>query len=262
MTNRNLRKAVLAKLKVTPQAISQQVKDLKRVVPMSTEEGWYTLAAMKGIDISKFLDPDEVDKIRGLLGEVRRATAAAQAQTVKTAKTRPSPTRPVHITIAPNIKLDDPLLPSAVAAEAKFMAERVYPMVYVLENSMRAFIARIMQAAHGENWWESHVPSSVTNPVSDRMKKDQRLTWHGKRSAHPIYYTDTPHLIDIVEANWPDFKPFLPKKEFFTERLWEINHSRRIIAHNNPLAVDDQKRIEVYFQDWENHVSAIGSSLP
>ena len=127
---------------------------------------------------------------------------------------------------------------------------------------MRAFIDRIMHAAHGNDWWNTSVPPNVQNPVAARMKKAERIHWHGKTTAGPIYYSDTPHLVQIVEANWRDFEPYLPNKEFFTQRLQEINVSRRVIAHNNPLAAHDRKRLEVYFADWERHISEMATTLP
>ena len=259
MVNRKLRQALLTKLKVTPQRVYQRIKALKAKVPMSTEDGWYVLAAMEKLDISKLLDEKQVDRTRDLLEHFQEPeTATAPRRAVKAKVTA----RPNRVNIAPNISASDPLLSRTVLEEAKMMAEKVYPLAYVLENSMRAFISRVLSGLHGKEWWDSEVSSSIKSKVADRMKEENRTHWHAKRGAHPIYYSDTNDLRKIVEANWTDFKGFLPDKEFFTQRLKEINVSRRVIGHNNPLASDDLKRLEVYFSDWQKHVTGVAASLP
>ena len=60
MVNQKLRQALLAKLKVSPQRVSQRTKALKNRVPMSTEEAWHVLAYMEGIDISRLVDEKHV----------------------------------------------------------------------------------------------------------------------------------------------------------------------------------------------------------
>lgn len=259
MVNPKLRKALLTKLKVTPQRISQRTKALKAKVPMSTEDGWYVLAAMEELDISRLLDEKQVDRTRELLKHFQEPELAATPRRAVKAKVI---ARPNRVNIAPSISASDPLLSRTVLEEAKMMAEKVYPLAYVLENSMRAFVSRILAGEHGDDWWGVCVPRRIVEAVSGRMTAEERDHWHGKRGAHPIYYADTEHLRRIVEANWKAFEDFLPNKAFFIQRLTEINISRRVIAHNNPLSADDRKRLEVYFTDWQKHVAGIVASLP
>ena len=260
MVNRKLRQALLTKLKVTPQRISQRASALKRRVPMSTEQAWQVIAAQEGLDVSKYLDQESVDQTRQLL------THAQPSQEPPTAAVAAKPSRPskstASITITPDISINDPLISKAVAEDAKMMSEKVYPLAYLLENSTRAFVTRVLAGQYGKDWWDTKVSASIRGKVAERTNQENSTHWHGKRNAHPIYYTDTDHLRRIVDANWKDFDKFLPNKEFFTQRLAEINVSRRVIAHNNPLAAGDRKRLEVYFNDWQNHVTGIANSLP
>jgi len=256
-----LRRAVLKATKVSPQAIYDRVKTLRRKLgALSTSDGWGLVAALEGIDVSKHLGAEDVARVRDLVGRVKQSSGNSQPDT-RTARKRGSP-RTVHVTIAPSSEAADRLLPGAVAAEAAVMAEHVYPRVYVLENSIRNFILRIMGAAHGKDWWDTHAPASIRKTVAGRMRSEERTHWHGKRNVHPIYFSDFPHLADMIEDNWTDFEPFLPNKEFITQRIRELNVSRRIVAHCNPLSRHDRQRLEVYFRDWENHLAGIGDSLP
>ena len=65
MTNRELRKALLKKLGASKQAMYQQAGRIKKKYrPISTEDAIYWLAVDKGIDVSKFLDKEDFDRIR------------------------------------------------------------------------------------------------------------------------------------------------------------------------------------------------------
>jgi hypothetical protein len=52
-TNARLKEALLKKLGVTPQALSQRAKKRKKQLPMSTEQAVYTIAHDEGLDLSK-----------------------------------------------------------------------------------------------------------------------------------------------------------------------------------------------------------------
>ena len=137
------------------------------------------------------------------------------------------------------------------------MAEKVYPLLYVFENSAREMIIRVMRHAYGDNWWDSDtkVSSDIRKTVKDRIVKEDKNPWHGKRGAHPIYYTDLEHLGQIVKNNWPLFKLILPTQEWFLQRVKEISHSRNPVAYMNPLSKEDVERIKVYTKDWEKQIA-------
>jgi hypothetical protein len=55
------------------------------------------------------------------------------------------------IIFADQFVYSDPILPEAKLAEAREMAA-VYPMLYVIENSMRELIRRVLSAKYGQDW--------------------------------------------------------------------------------------------------------------
>ena len=135
-TDRKLRNSLLAKLKVTPQRMSQKIAGIKKQYgPMSTEDGTYLLAHNEGLDLSKFLARDTVDRIRGMVGTKGGAPALQPARKGKS----PSPAR-TPVRIGRQVDATDPLLPPSVIADAKDMAE-IYPHLYILENSIRGVIS-------------------------------------------------------------------------------------------------------------------------
>lgn len=251
MTYRQLRKDLLAHLAVTPQRLSQLTKGAKRDHgPMSTREAVCLLAHLKGLDVAKYLDPADVERVRQL------RPPSGQAPPPLAKKPRLGARMPAQVTIGRDVQLADPVLPRRTINEAKLMAERVYPIMYIFENSVREVIGLVMARANGDGWWQISAPREVRQKVEGRIQKEERTPWHGKRGAHPIYYTDIDDLTRIVRdrRNWPHFAPLFPSQTWLTQRVEEITPSRNVIAHSNPLGQDDIKRLEVYLTDWQNQV--------
>lgn len=248
MGYQDLKKALLDRLGCSPQALSQRVTRKKSSVPMFTEEAVCLIAFENKLDISKYVDRDMVEAVRRL-----------QQQHLPIEQTPPSSTargrKTTRVNIVGDLELKDPLLSTPVLNEAKSMAQ-VYPYLYLLENSVRTLIVSVLGTAHGPDWWDTAVPEEIKRIVSDRMKKENKNRWHGKRGAHPIFYMDFGHLrrIVITKRNWPYFEPLLPSQEWLTQRLDEVEISRNVIAHCNPLHKDDVERVKFYLRDWQRQM--------
>ena len=132
------------------------------------------------------------------------------------------------------------------------MATHAYPLMYIFENSVREFISRVLRVKHGNSWWDTAAPKDVKQEVERRRQRESKNPWHGKRGAHSIFYTDLDHLARIVTANWQDFALYLPNQQWLTQKLDETTFSRNVVAHNNPLADKDIKRVEVFLSDWQD----------
>ncbi len=257
MTNRELRKALLGKLGITPQALSLRAQKVKRDRgPMSTEDAVYVIAHDNDLDISKYLTADDVARIRA----IRPAISGAQAAAAPPA-TRPSRRRDVAVTIGKSLPIRDPVLPEQIINEARLMAEQVYPRLYLLENSAREVIRRVMAGALGKDWWKS-APARVRGTVEKRKAAEKKQPWHGKRGAHEIFYTDIDDLKSIVNSNWKLFENVFPSFNWFSHQIDVVSPSRNISSHHNPLHPDDIKRIEVYFSDWLKQINAVKDNIP
>lgn len=250
---KKLREEIEKKLGIKTARIYEKAKALATSAQTKTEDGIYLLAAQSGTNLNKYLPQDKVNQIRQLLFQLNRQVQPAQS--VKSPKEKPK-FKMVSVNIGRAFKLKDPLLTEKVLTEAKVMAGEVYPLLYVFENSVREMIVRVMQKVHGPNWWELKVSKDIQEEVQRRKAREDKNPWHGKRGAHPIYYTDLEHLGRILQNNWTDFKDILPTQQWLIQRLDEISHSRNPVAHMNPLNRHDIQRIKVYFRDWEKHISA------
>jgi hypothetical protein len=150
------------------------------------------------------------------------------------------------------------------AKEAKMMAERVYPKLYFFENSGRDLITRVLKDAIGDDWWDKVVLPKVRNKAAGRKADEAKDPWHGKRGAALIDYLDLSDLPLIVTAPkaWPHFKKFFDRPSWFQELINELNVSRRVAAHMNPLEEDDVKNVEAAFRKWAKLMKAKADLIP
>ena len=151
-----------------------------------------------------------------------------------------------------NFQTEDQLLPKRLADEAISMATKVYPIIYIYENSIRNFILKLLEKKYGKEWWnKSSVSTSIKTKVQKRMSNENRNKWHGKRNTHQIYYTDIDDLKNIITNNWNDFESYLKTSQFLIIANIEIiEQSRNVISHNNPLSKDDIDSVTVNFKQW------------
>jgi hypothetical protein len=242
-------------------AIYKRARKVKREHgPMTTEDAIYLMAADAQIDVAKYLGAETVDRIRRLRQTAGVLTGAQP--------TRGSPGgvrgKTVKVIVGGTVELTDPLLPEKMLREARLMADKVYPLLYVLENSVRQLIIRVLSSVHGECWWSIAAPAETKSKVQTRKDQEDSKPWHGKRGVHEIYYTDLDDLKRIItsNANWPHFQAVLLNQQWVKQRLEEIETSRNVIAHSNPLEQHDLDRLTVYFGDWQRQIGASSVLIP
>ena len=198
-TNRKLKKDLLEKLGISAQALSQRIAKLREQSPMSTEEGTYLIAHMEDIRIDKYLDAEQVKAIRELAKDFNTGSPSRPSQRKNISKK--SSTR--IIKFPKEFNTSDPLLDNTKLQEAREMAA-IYPL-YVLENSIRELINRVMTANYGKDWWSERTKrkktKSIANTVKQRMAKEEKNRWHQRRGEHPIYYTDFGDLKTLLSSN-------------------------------------------------------------
>ncbi len=134
--------------------------------------------------------------------------------------------------------------------QAMEMSE-VYPLIYVLENSFRKLVLTTLEGKYGKDWWmNATIATDTRRNVDSRMKQEDENRWHARRGAHPIFYTDFSDIGLIIINNWSEFKDIFHKQYRLLAKFEEIELSRNIIAHNNPLPEKEIKRLKLNFDDW------------
>lgn len=144
-----------------------------------------------------------------------------------------------------------PQFDESVRNEAAEMS-RHYEMFYCLEKTIRELICDTIQAAEGQNWWDSpRVPERLKSEVDSRIQRetDSAVTL---RSDEPIDYTTFGELGELIKANWDLFGSiFSNASARAVERvLANLNILRGPIAHCSKLAGDEIVRLELSVRDW------------
>jgi hypothetical protein len=253
MTDKKLKNALLQRLDITPQALSQRCQRLKTRFPMTTEDAVYVIAQRSGIILDKYLDKETVSHVRVLLQQV---TPASQEPIKRPIRKGVEASREQRvIKIGKDFKFTDPILSRRKILEARDMAG-VYPFIYVLENSIRELIDTIMISRYGKNWWDSQAPSPLRKDVSDRMNSDKKHSWHQRRGARPIDYLDLKSLPRLVAKIDKSVVPhIIPSLEWFRQFVDEVYKSRCVVCHMNPLDANNIKALEVRFNQWQRLVT-------
>lgn len=264
--NPKIRSDLLKKLGgVTPQALSGRVKRLKKVLPISSEDAVYVIAHQNGIDIGRHLDGDTLSRVSEYVAQLRPSSRQGQAQATPRSQSRGSRSiKQVSLNIT-GFKIGAlPGMSAAHAKEAKTMSEKAYPLLYVFENSARDLIARVLSSAFGASWWDQVVPKRIRDKAADRLAQEGTEPWHSSRGAHPIHYVDLQDLASIVRAQkaWPHFSQIFPRQNWFDAVIDDLNVSRRVVAHMNPLSSDDIKQIEAGFARWSKQLQAKRAVIP
>ncbi|MHC3130072.1 MAG: hypothetical protein IBV52_08380 [Candidatus Bathyarchaeota archaeon] len=203
-----------------------------------------------GIDVYRYVkDKDELRELQSLV-----KTMPIVVPTKKEKREKKEHEIVISKRIVNKIKL-----PTSLAKEAERMAD-VYPAMYVFENVVRYTVKRVLEEKHGKNWWNQPnvVSNEIKREVERRKKTERKNRWHTTRGSHEIFYTDFSDLNRIISTNYTEFKDIIADSAI-QSHMKQIEHSRNIIAHNNPLPPKEVNRIKMYLDDLKRQLSIFSS---
>lgn len=257
MSVAELKKAASEKNKVTPRAIGYRARKIKTTYgPFSDEVAYGIVAQQADVEVSKIItDPKTLEQIRDQIDRIGELEADLPKPKTKTVvKTR-------VVQIAKDLQLNDPILDTKVITDAKEMTV-LYAQLYIFENSVREVINRVLSKIFGPNWWDiANVTKDLLDKVQRRIDKEKQNPWHGRRGAHPIYYSDISDLIYLIRRHWKYFSDIFPRLEWVSEKLEQVSFSRNVIDHHNPLSKRDRDRLAMNLEDWQNQIDANRSKI-
>lgn len=263
---RTVHRALQEKLGITPRAVNMRRAKIQSLVPMPDDVALYLVAQREGLPIHRWV------KDATTLAQVASFAETVAGREEATAESRPSPVPRVQrvrrqstvaLTIAGLSVGGVPGLKPSHAREAKVMAEKVYPTLYIFENSVRDIIERVLAAAFGEDWWMTAVPPRVRQKAEEHKAGEASDPWHGRRGSRDLDYLLLTQLWDIIKHQWTHFAPLFPDQAWVQTIITrDMNVSRRVLAHMNPLASDDIGNVENAFRKWTRQLQAVASKLP
>jgi hypothetical protein len=257
-----LRRALTDRTHWSPQVLSQRVRKQKKRMPMKTGVAQAIIAHDQGIRIDRYLVGTDLKEVQDTLARVGNdaPTASAPASNGKgrhTARAKRPGTRAMSFK-ALNITITDPFLAPEKIVQAHEMA-KVYPVLHVLENSIRNVIRKVMEAQFGTDWWDTALTSppalKMKNRVENRLKTEAEQSWHQRRGDHKIDYIDLSDLLVIAQSKPNLFFPgVLGKESWFQSLVDQTSPSRHVLCHMNGLKENSVTALGVRLVEWENHL--------
>ena len=153
-----------------------------------------------------------------------------------------------------DLSIDSIQLPPFVGEDRKddlARMVRVYGQLFLLENSMRGLIEKVLQNHLGDDWWGKASNSSMRRKHKKRVANEDSKKWAPARSDFgPLYALDWSDLITLMRKYPDEFKPFLGESNFL-HRFEDAGLLRNVVAHNWVLREqNDFDLIRIYYQDW------------
>lgn len=246
--SKSILEAIMKVANVEQRQAYRMAEQIKRDFAVSLRTAANFVAKNLGIDVQrkKFgLTQQDLTELRGLIGRVQPLIPIPRPR----AKGKQIGEK-IPVMIGPKVS-ETILLPPNLARDAIKMSG-IYPMVYVLENTFRYLIMKTLENKYGTDWWDKvKISQDIKNRVEIRLNAEHENRWHAQRGTHRIFYTDFNDLARIIMNNWEDFKKVFKKIHRLQTKFEEIENSRHIIAHNNPLPDREIKRLRLNFEDWK-----------
>jgi len=246
MVDRRVKKLLLDKLKVTHQALSLRAKKLKAAYgPMTTEEAVYVIAHQQGIDLSRLLSIQQLDRVRSLVP--RELPTLSEAKTaIKVKKARVKRTRSYPL-------VDDRLISKSV-----LIGQESFPQMFILENSIRELIRQKLSTNYGKDWWTKAVSLGIQQGVQRTIDKEKKYPHRPRRGTHPIFYTNFADLKQIILQNRTLFANTIIDFQWFEVQMDQVYMARNCLAHSIPIEEDDAATIRLFHRGWARLLEAAG----
>ena len=217
MVKREVREKLLTKLRISHQALSKRAKRLKeKYGPMTTDEAVYIIAHLEGIDLSRYLPLQSLDRIRSMIPRETKRTEFALENSPK-AKSKQKRRN----------KISYPLVTTSFINKVNSVAEDEFPKIFILENSIRSLI-RLKLASVRDDWWPKLIPSQVLENVHRILKKESKYPHREKRGKDLLMYCNFDDLKKIIidETNYPHFQNVILDSGWFKVKMEEVYMAR------------------------------------
>lgn len=247
MIDRSVKKLLLAKLNISSQALSQRAKKIKSSFgPMSTEEAVYVIAHQEGIDLSRILSVEIIDRIRSLVPKELPKLKGAPNSSIVRIK-RPKKTHRFY-----------PLVTNNLISRTVSIGDESFPQIFILENSIRNLIIQKLTKAHGKDWWLIANIKGVRDTVQRTIDKEKKYPHREKRGLHEVYYSNFADLKQIILNERKHFSDVIVDFQWFEVEMNEVYMARNLLAHSVVISADDASRIRVFYRDWSRLLESAG----
>lgn len=172
------------------------------------------------------------------------------------------------------------------------IAQKIYPLIYRLENLLRAYIVKFMTTRVGPRWWEITATNDLNQKVKNRKNNEKDFSQYIDNNAYLIDFGDLGKLIyahssgftskeDIIKkvfsleetpeaiqslkeelkSNYQRFFKESFKDKNFQEKWEELEKIRHKVAHNNLFINSDLERGKQLAEELINIISTALDSV-
>ena len=134
---KELREHLQEKLGVGDRQLRRLIATKAADLPSTKQQALFVLAHENRMRLSDYLTSEQIGEVRSLAQGRAVPAPAARSNGGRAAARRTASPRTVSMTIGTEKYGAIPALKSSHASEARAMAERVYPLLYVFENSLK-----------------------------------------------------------------------------------------------------------------------------
>jgi len=261
--NSKLFDAILKKSGKAKSTIYHEIQIVEHTHTIEKPIAALIVAKQYNVRINRFASSDELTMVRNLTQPKvpNNSTIEIISPSTKQKKSRKNK----EITVPQGAK-SDPFLESSDFSSSQSNAT-IYPIMYLFENSLRRFISKFMEMDYGKNWWTDKIEidkQKIADNVKIRKSAEDDYSWHSKRNADPIYYTDINDLINIINtySSTGQFRKALGKnKDQVVVWVKNFEKTRNILAHNNHVSKTDLDRLKLNTKDWHAFVTGLKTKM-
>lgn len=248
MVNRKVKRLLLDRLRITPQALSHRAKVIKsHFGPMSTDEAVYVVAHQEGIDLSRHLPIEVIDRVRSLVPkELPKPTATTTSQKPKVKRSKRAATSAY------------PLVKDSMIARSVNIGNESFPQIFVLENSIRNLIINKLTKAYGSDWWTKARIKGIRDNVQKTIDKEKKYPHREKRGLHPIFYSNFADLKQIILNERKYFADVIIDFQWFEVEMDQVYMARNSLAHSVLITEDDASTIRLFYRNWARLLESAG----
>jgi len=136
------------------------------------------------------------------------------------------------------------LLPQDIQDKGREMSD-VYLYLYCIENSLRIFIAEIM------NRETVTIPTKVQATITKMKESEQERKYLPVRGDNDLFYCDFIELGKIIISNWTVFGQYFPNKNdhWVNVMIGELYQIRCLVAHNSFVGEHERQCLKVYYKN-------------
>jgi len=133
-------------------------------------------------------------------------------------------------------------------AEMPADAPKTYVYLWQLETWLRQMVYVELKSEMGGHWTDA-----VQSATADRYKESDSLLTHiPGPETQVLSFLSLGNLAKVIDRRWDLFKRYLPPKDIWSARLWEVEHVRNRIAHFRYGNTGDNARVAALLRDIDH----------